>query len=203
MNGVTSRHILGFAAAGALAFALSGCDSIRAAAGLSKQAPDEFAITTKAPLVIPPDYNLRPPKPGAAPTNQSSPSDAAQGALFEADPNAAAANLPSSYSDGEKALLASAGAAGADDSIRRQIAADDAQAQDSDESFTDQVLFGSDQSSAGTPVNADAEAQRIQAARAAGENPATAQAPQQQQPDQDQDTSKQDSGSWLDDIFNW
>ena len=48
-------------------FALVGCDSIRSAAGVSKSAPDEFAVVTKAPLIIPPDYNLRPPKPGAPP----------------------------------------------------------------------------------------------------------------------------------------
>jgi hypothetical protein len=51
-------------------FVLVGCDSIREAAGITKEPPDEFAVVTKAPLVIPPDYNLRPPKPGAAPTNQ-------------------------------------------------------------------------------------------------------------------------------------
>ena len=51
-----------------------------------KEAPDEFAVLTKAPLVIPPDYNLMPPKPGAAPTNQTDPVDAAQTALFGNDP---------------------------------------------------------------------------------------------------------------------
>ena len=53
------------AALAALAIALSGCDTIREAAGVTKQTPDELAVVTKAPLVIPPDYNLRPPKPGA------------------------------------------------------------------------------------------------------------------------------------------
>ena len=47
------------------ATALSGCDNLRQAAGLNKKSPDEFAVTTKAPLVIPPDFNLRPPMPGA------------------------------------------------------------------------------------------------------------------------------------------
>ena len=49
------------------AIALSGCSSIRDLAGLQKKSPDEFAVTTKAPLVIPPDFNLRPPMPGAPP----------------------------------------------------------------------------------------------------------------------------------------
>ena len=31
----------------------------------NRGAPDEFAISRQAPLVVPPDYNLTPPKPGA------------------------------------------------------------------------------------------------------------------------------------------
>ena len=69
-------------AIGLCAVALSACDSIRKAAGLNKKSPDEFAVTTKAPLVIPPDFNLRPPMPGAPPTNQLDPSSNAEAALF-------------------------------------------------------------------------------------------------------------------------
>src|SRR5215475_3640085 len=67
---------------------LSGCDSLRSAAGLTKKSPDEFAVTTKAPLVIPPDFNLRPPLPGAPPSNTLDPSSNAELALFSnnADP---------------------------------------------------------------------------------------------------------------------
>ena len=57
-----SMRVLCVAALGAGVIALAGCDSIREEAGLSKQSPDEFAVTTKAPLIIPPDFNLRPQK---------------------------------------------------------------------------------------------------------------------------------------------
>ena len=33
--------------------------------GYDRARPDEFAVTRQAPLVIPPDYALAPPKPGA------------------------------------------------------------------------------------------------------------------------------------------
>ena len=46
-----------------IAMLTSGCGIGRAVGG-GKNAPDEFAIATKAPLVVPPDYSLRPPKPG-------------------------------------------------------------------------------------------------------------------------------------------
>ena len=55
------------------------------AAGLTKKSPDEFAVTTKAPLVIPPDFNLRPPMPGARAAQPGRrPPTAPQAALFTA-----------------------------------------------------------------------------------------------------------------------
>lgn len=33
--------------------------------GLDKEAPDEFSVVTRAPLSVPPDFELRPPRPGA------------------------------------------------------------------------------------------------------------------------------------------
>ena len=47
--------------AGAAAI-LSGC----AGKSLDRARPDEFAVARQAPLVIPPDYALVPPQPGAA-----------------------------------------------------------------------------------------------------------------------------------------
>jgi hypothetical protein len=46
----------------AIAMALSACGS---SGVFNRGAPDEFAIARQAPLVVPPDFNLTPPKPGA------------------------------------------------------------------------------------------------------------------------------------------
>src|SRR6478672_5890781 len=92
---------------------LAGCNSFREATGANKDAPDEFAVVTKAPLIIPPDFNLKPPRPGAPPANQLSSTDAAQAALYNTDPASTAASIPGDASQGEKLLLAYAGAAGA------------------------------------------------------------------------------------------
>ena len=51
-----------FVKIGVLALILPAMAACSALGG--KNPPDEFAITTKAPLVVPPDYALRPPKPG-------------------------------------------------------------------------------------------------------------------------------------------
>jgi hypothetical protein len=177
---------------------LAGCESIRSAAGNDKESPDEFAIVTKAPLVIPPDFNLRPPAPGTAPANQVEPTQAAQAALFSADPATVAASLPGTMSEGERYLLANAGVQNADPAIRQQLASDNG-LRGSDQSFTNSLLFGDTSASGAKPVDADAEARRVDSARAGGTTapaPAgTAPAPAPT-PDQPADTSKDDDG-WL------
>lgn len=47
-------------------FALSGCSNFKQIVGLQPTMPDEFQVESSAPLTIPPDFRLRPPKPGAA-----------------------------------------------------------------------------------------------------------------------------------------
>lgn len=49
-----------FAALGAVALGACG-----GGGPFGRDAPDEFAVGSNAPLVVPPDYNLTPPRPGA------------------------------------------------------------------------------------------------------------------------------------------
>lgn len=157
---------------GAAAAALMGCQSVREAAGIVKAPPDEFAVVTKAPLVIPPDFNLRPPKAGAAPTNQSSATESAQAALYGDDPAVVAANLPKTYSTEEKTLLANTGAATADHGIREQITADNKSMATADDSFTNQLLFGAMSAPTGDkPLDADAEHDRMASEKTIAETP--------------------------------
>jgi Protein of unknown function (DUF3035) len=44
---------------------VAGCADLRQIVGMDQGGPDEFAVETRAPLTIPPDFNLRPPQPGA------------------------------------------------------------------------------------------------------------------------------------------
>jgi hypothetical protein len=137
---------------------LSGCDSLRRAAGLQKKSPDEFAVTTKAPLVIPPDFSLRPPTPGAPPSNTRDPSTNAEIALFSnADVQTVANGLPGTYTPGERMLLANAKAQNSDPAIRARLNADQRAVQNADRSFTDRILNTSATRPTGRPVNADAE----------------------------------------------
>lgn len=126
-----SRLPMALAALG-LAASTSGCGIGKALGG--KQAPDEFAIATKAPLVVPPDYALTPPRPGESRPQELSPSERAQQVLL-GDPNA------SPPSAGEQMLLRKAGAMGADNSIRHLLNAENGGRGEKDRSLANQLLF--------------------------------------------------------------
>src|ERR1700744_646537 len=120
-----SELIVRFAVGCAVAFSLSACDTLRREAGLTKQAPDEFAVVTKAPLIIPPNFNLHPPAPGAPPLNQQDPTSNAEAALFNSsDPSPVAAGMGGSFTMGERMLLANAGVQNTDPAIRAELQAD-------------------------------------------------------------------------------
>jgi hypothetical protein len=118
---------------------LMGCESFRQATGVTKQPPDEFTVLTKAPLVIPPDYNLRPPQPGIASRNEVDPDEQARQLLFQ-NPVAQAAALGTEYSDSEKTLLAKTNALAVDPDIRRTLSTDVGQ-EDQGPGFAQRVLF--------------------------------------------------------------
>jgi hypothetical protein len=63
--------------------ALAGCarGSVQSALGLGKRSPDEFAVVKRAPLIIPPEYDLRPPDPGAPRPNIGRTADQARVAV--------------------------------------------------------------------------------------------------------------------------
>lgn len=178
------------------AVSLTGCDTIRSAAGMEKTAPDEFAVLTKAPLVIPPDYNLMPPRPGAVPTNQVEPTESAQVALFGNDPATIASQMPNTYSEGEKLLLANAGIQKTDPQVRQNLLSDNKAMLGSDDGFTKDILFWQKpKADTGQPLNADQEARRADEKKAG-------QSPSGDKPSAPPPPPKEDKG-WLDGIFDW
>ena len=78
-----SRSYFSWAITAGLALGVSACDTLKEQAGLTKKVPDEFTIITKAPLVMPPDFSLRPPRPGAKGPRDVQPRDQARAAVFQ------------------------------------------------------------------------------------------------------------------------
>jgi hypothetical protein len=64
---------------------LSGC-GFRQLIGLDKTGPDEFAVESRAPLTIPPDFELRPPAPGASRPQEVTAAERARKAIDTAGP---------------------------------------------------------------------------------------------------------------------
>lgn len=86
-------------------FALASCGSKGSL--FKRGGPDEFAVGRQPPLVVPPDYELRPPRPGAPRPMALDASDQALRALFGDDMRRQVRPLSSA----EKILLDQAGAA--------------------------------------------------------------------------------------------
>lgn len=79
--------------------ALSACsEGTKQDLGLINTPPDEFAVVTRAPLSVPPDYALRPPRPGMArPMEMSTKEEARKTVFGEKD-----VKTTGSYVDSEK-----------------------------------------------------------------------------------------------------
>ena len=122
------------AAALVAAAGLAGCQSTQKALGMAKVTPDEFRIVTKAPLVVPPDYALRPPAPGEPRPQELQPESAARNALL-------GQRDAERRSDGEKLLVAKAGAEKADPLIRYVVDDEFGDIAHKEKTFADRVMF--------------------------------------------------------------
>jgi hypothetical protein len=157
-----------FAAAGfAAALCLCGCGSdLSRTFGLTRDTPDEFQVTTRAPLSMPPDYTLRPPQPGAARPQEMSTPRAAEAALVPQ--TALASGGSAAPSAGEQALVAAAGPP-APAGIRGTVDADAASEADS-RGLTDYLMFWRTPKPPGVTVDPQKEAERLRQNAALGQS---------------------------------
>ena len=123
--------------------ALPGCTEVRRAVGLEKTIPNEFDVVANAPLAIPPDYNLRPPKPGAAPTQSVSSAAKAKETIFRAGDQSAPGPSagPTAMSAGEGEILRAAGASDNEGNIRDVIGREAEESKPFSRTFVDQLVF--------------------------------------------------------------
>jgi hypothetical protein len=73
-------------AAMSLLAACSSGGNWKQALGIEPTSPDEFAVESRAPLTIPPDFDLRPPAPGTARPQEVSSASKARGVVDNAGP---------------------------------------------------------------------------------------------------------------------
>lgn len=174
---LAGRHLrlLSLALVGSLA--LAGCDTTRDALGITKKTPDEFAVVTKAPLVLPPEFGLRPPEPGAPRPQEVPARDRAAAAFGGASTDAAGQATPlgrrtapnaGPRSAGEQALLNQARASNVDPDIRRKVNDEFTQLAERDSSFVDRLMFWQSPAEPGLALDPAKESQRLRENAATG-----------------------------------
>lgn len=160
---------------------LSACGNVKQQLGFTREAPDEFTVLSRAPLTLPPDFALRPPKPGAVRPQEGTQRDQAREALIgkkiTAKQYARQLAANTELTPGEKVLLTKSGAYEADENIRALVDAETTNLALEKASFTDHLVFWEDRSYKGTAVDANKETRRIQENMALGKSLADGEPP--------------------------
>jgi hypothetical protein len=142
---------------------LSGCGETRAVLGLNRNAPDEFVVVDRAPLVLPPDFQLRPPQPGAPRPQEQATSTQAEAAMFgQATEKTAAAGAL------EQQLLNQTGAGKTAPNIRQTVDREAVEQGDASRHLADDLLWWRKPETSGAVVDQAAETARLRGNQAAG-----------------------------------
>ena len=157
----------------AAAVLLAGCEETKRALGQTKQAPDEFAVYTRAPLSIPPEYKLRVPEPGLERPQEVNPSQVAQQVLL----GSVAKNSIFTATTGIDMLLRDAGALNVDPSIRETVNRETSVLAEEDQTVMEMIMFWGMQTEYGVAVNPELENKRIQENQALGQPLSTGEVP--------------------------
>ena len=159
------------AAVGALM--LGGCSAFENIGGGKKVSPDEFKIVSHSPLTMPPNAELRPPRPGEPRPQETSPADQAKEALSPAMAGRvqAQAKAPSGAPGdaSEQSLIAKASTGGVDPNIRSQVNTDTRVLADKDNGFMDSLIFWQDKPPPGVIIDPEKEQQRLRESQASGQ----------------------------------
>ena len=197
------------------AFVLNGCmgqqDNVFET---EKQSPDEFAVYSRAPLSLPPDFGLRPPKPGATRPQTVMPRNEAKKALLSSNrererrrsdgmgalpkKTTPAAQSEPDMTPGVLALLNNTGADQADPDIRNIVNNETAYLSGGgDESFADSILFWrNDGGLKGAVIDPAAEERRMRLKKAKGDVVDETPAPKIQRRGGDETRNGEEKGFW-------
>jgi hypothetical protein len=169
---------------------LCGCSSssLSRAFGLTRDAPDEFTVVTRAPLSTPPDFSLRPPEPGVARPQETSDRSLAESALV---PESALGGPPVGMSPGQAAIVRDAGGS-APANIRQQVD-QEARVDEANDGFIDKLLYWRKPDSQHAVVDASEEAKRLRDNAAMGQSPENGDTP----------IIRDRKTGWFQELFGW
>lgn len=151
--------------------ATGGCSKLRESVGLTKNPPDEFRVVARQPLEMPPEYELRPPEPGAARPQTGTTRDRARQTVFGRETEKTrklAYENGAGLSLGERALLTRAGADKAPEDIREVVARETDRLHAGSNSLVNRLVFWQEPQDPTQVVNASGEAKRLRENTALG-----------------------------------
>jgi hypothetical protein len=167
-------HLAGPALAASFLLAGCGADTARNF-GFTRDAPDEFQVTTRAPLSMPPALGELPvPRPGATRPQEMTARQQAEATLVPGAVLGAAPRAPQTAA--ESALLSQAGRPVGDD-IRRRVDEESLRLDQADRDLTDRLIFWREPEQPGTPLDARRESQRLRENSALGRDPTEGETP--------------------------
>lgn len=145
-------------------FVLSGCSRVQKELGLGRHSPDEFTVVKRAPLSLPPEYDLLPPDPENIRSQQlkNQNTDRAEATVFGTENTS---SVTGKSQKPEDVLLGKAGAQYADPNIRRTLDRETGYVllEEEEKKITEKILFWQkDASEEASLVNPKEEAKRIQ-----------------------------------------
>jgi hypothetical protein len=152
---------------------LAGCGQDTARnLGLARDVPDEFRVTTRAPLSLPPSLgDLPPPRPGLSRPQEMTPRQSSEALLLGAPRTG-----PVEPTRGEAALLAQAGTPAPGD-IRGTVDEEALRLARLDRDLLDRLIFWQSPPEPGIPVDPTREAQRLRENAALGRAPESGEMP--------------------------
>jgi hypothetical protein len=168
-----------------------GQGTVQSALGMGKRAPDEFSVVSRAPLILPPDYGLRPPGAGESRPGVDTPAEQARASLtggesasmtardLQQPARTDSAMVSAAFdegaragSSGEHALVAEATTAPVDPQIRRRIAEENMQLAEVEQALFTRLVKWTEPNTLSVAVDPVAETERLRNNKAEGK-PAT------------------------------
>ena len=155
-------------------FPLFGCENAKETIGLTKQAPDEFAVVTRAPLNIPPQFDLRPPNPGSSRPQETTPRSEARKILLKNTSRRRISRKNKTinsgkFSEGEAAFLQRADALNVDPTIRKVIKKESSGLTEVNKGLLRRIIFWQPKENSEKVIDATKEARRLRKVTAQGE----------------------------------
>jgi Protein of unknown function (DUF3035) len=178
-----------------------GRGTVPEALGMGKRSPDEFSVVSRAPLILPPDYGLRPPGAGESRPGVDTPAEQARASLTggesaslsggdlqqptgtaptrtDREMVSAAFDEPrGAASSGERALVAEATTAPVDPQIRRRIAEENMQLAEVEQALFTRLVKWTEPNTLSVAVDPVAETERLRTNRAQGKPPTEGESP--------------------------